>query len=277
MKTKTTFAWPADPTVTLTMHAEPKSGEKRPALLVLPGGGYEFCADVEGAPVAERFAALGWCSFVLNYSTMFGSWENRTGAPNPHSRFPEPLEEVGAAMAYLRENAGAFGLDAERIVLAGFSAGGHLAACYMNLWDRLQSEPLPRPAACILVYAAVDLPSEKMMTDAVFGQNVTPTAAELAPYMPLTTVGAQTPPCFLVHSVTDPMVPVSQSFAMASALDAAGVPYEMHLFGCGGHAYGTGGRQRPGAWPEMAHSFLTDVFAKPGAYDKETVRKSFIF
>lgn len=274
MKCVTDFVWDADRSVTLTACSE-ASGEKRPVMLVLPGGGYEFCADVEGAPVAERFDALGWCSFVLNYSTMFGSWEGRGGAVNPHSRFPEPLLEVGAAMRYIRENAERFGADGERIVLAGFSAGGHLAGCYMNLWNTLAAEPLDKPAACVLVYAAVDLPSEQMMMDAVFGADAEPAAEELARYMPCRTVSADTPPCFIVHSVPDPMVPVQQSVELSAALDAAGVVYEMHLFGCGGHAYGAGDRRRVGAWTELAHSFLTDLFAKPRAYDKDVVRKGF--
>ncbi len=275
MKTVTDFTWAADDSVTLTMHGEAREGEKRPVMLVLPGGAYEFCAEVEGAPVAERFDALGWCSFVLNYSTLYGSPERIGGEPNPHCQFPEPLMEVGAAMQYIRDNAGRFGADGKRIVLAGFSAGGHLAGCYMSMWHVIGEHDQPKPAACVLVYPAVKPTNDGSMMRVIYGDREIPAGQMPMLYSPVALPSKKTPPCFIVHSVTDPLVPVQQSMELAAALDAAGVPYELHLFGSGGHAYGVGERRHVGAWPELAHSFLTDIFAKPRAYDKAVVRKDF--
>ena len=62
------FSW-EDNAVTLTaFSADGGADERKPALLVLPGGGYQVCAPAEGAPIAERFAEMGYAAFVLNYS-----------------------------------------------------------------------------------------------------------------------------------------------------------------------------------------------------------------
>jgi len=273
MKKRTDFSWESDPTVYLAVYSEPSEGEKRPVVLMLPGGGYEVCADVEAAPAAERFAAMGYGAFLLHYSAKYRSLGRREQEPNPHTRFPEPLLEVGAAMQYIASHEEEWGLDAERIILAGFSAGGHLACCYMNLWQELK---LPKPVLCIPVYAAVDLPAQSLMMTGVFAGDE-PDEAELARYTPADTVGPQTPPCFIVHSVTDPIVPVRQSVGLAQALDAAGVPYELHLFGCGAHAYGAGEGQRVGVWPELADSFIRHILANPQSYDKAYVKENFSF
>ena len=58
-----------DKAVKLTaFYADNKKAVKKPAVLVLPGGAYQVCAPAEGAPVAERFAKMGYAAFLLNYS-----------------------------------------------------------------------------------------------------------------------------------------------------------------------------------------------------------------
>ena len=42
--------------------------EKRPAVLIFPGGGYEYCSDREGEPIALQYLALGYAAFVVTYS-----------------------------------------------------------------------------------------------------------------------------------------------------------------------------------------------------------------
>ena len=59
----TDFVWAADPTVSLSV-----CGEGSTAIIVLPGGGYNTCSPTESDPVAERFASLGYCAYVLRYS-----------------------------------------------------------------------------------------------------------------------------------------------------------------------------------------------------------------
>lgn len=89
--------------------------ERRPAILVIPGGGYAFVSGREGEPVALAFYAQGFNAFVLDYSV----------APAFH--YPAPLLEAGMAMLYIRERADALGCTEDKIAAIGFSAGGHLA------------------------------------------------------------------------------------------------------------------------------------------------------
>ena len=93
--------------------------QKRPAIVVIPGGGYVYCSRAEGEPVAMAFAARGFHAFVLRYSTGFDAAGFR------------PLEEISWAIGYIRENAESWGIDPDKIVSCGFSAGGHLYEYYM--------------------------------------------------------------------------------------------------------------------------------------------------
>ncbi|MEE1328552.1 MAG: alpha/beta hydrolase, partial [Oscillospiraceae bacterium] len=88
---------------------------KRPAVLVLPGGGYLYCSHREGEPVALRYAAAGFHAFVLRYSTR---WDAAGFSP---------LAEASWAIGYIRENAEEWNIDPDCLAVCGFSAGGHLA------------------------------------------------------------------------------------------------------------------------------------------------------
>ena len=112
---------------TLTCYLQPTTEKVsprrlRPAVLILPGGGYGHVSPREGEPVALRFLARGWCAFVLEYSV----------AP---LKFPTQLREAAMAMAWIRANAEAFGIDPHALAAMGFSAGGHLCGTLGTLYD----------------------------------------------------------------------------------------------------------------------------------------------
>lgn len=105
----------------LTAYIQDKSeaihaSEARPAVLIFPGGGYEFVSDPEGEPVALAYAAKGFQTFVLKYSV------------KDKGVFPAPQREAFEAIAVIRRNAAEFMVDPDKIAVVGFSAGGHLAA-----------------------------------------------------------------------------------------------------------------------------------------------------
>lgn len=110
-----------DPTLTVylpdLMVEMGRKGQRRPCLLICPGGAYGWCSQREAEPVAVHFLPEGFNVFVLNYSV----------AP---SRFPTQLREVAAAMELIYRNAEDWSCDVNRIAIMGFSAGGHLAAHY---------------------------------------------------------------------------------------------------------------------------------------------------
>ena len=109
----------------------------RPAMLVVPGGGYQYCSDREGEPVALAYMAQGFNAFVLRYTA---------DATTP---IDKALQDGAAAMDYLRANAAELEIDPQQIAAVGFSAGGHLVASLGTLLPKAQ-----RPNALVLGYAA---------------------------------------------------------------------------------------------------------------------------
>lgn len=199
--------------------------EPMPAVLILPGGGYRQCSVIEAEPVAISFLERGWQAFVLEYSV----------APKA---YPWQLLEAAAAMAFIRERAGDFAIDPGSAAVCGFSAGGHLAGCLMNLWsetfvtDALGGSPERfRPDAGALCYPVI---SAHLNQGSFESLGVSPDAnPELSLHM---SVSDKTPPCFIWHTADDPVVPAEGSMLMAEALRRAGRPFELHIFRHGPHA-----------------------------------------
>ena len=84
-------------------------------VLIFPGGAYAGHADYEGEDYAKKLNTIGMSAFVLKYRV----------APNV---FPAPLLDARRAMRFIRFHAEKFGVDKGKILVAGSSAGGHLAA-----------------------------------------------------------------------------------------------------------------------------------------------------
>lgn len=126
----------------------------RAAVLVCPGGGYRYTSDREAEPIALSFASMGYHAFVLRYSI------------DMEAVMPRPIKEIAKAMAYIKDHATEWYVDPDKVYVAGFSAGGHLAASLGVFWN--DSKMLPeyegcseriRPAGMILGYPVIDLKS----------------------------------------------------------------------------------------------------------------------
>lgn len=208
---------------------------KRPAILVIPGGGYGVVAEVEGEIVAQKFFDMGYQTFVLTYTT------------NLLHMMPlgkQPLKEAARAVRMLRKYAQQWNLS-NQVMVCGFSAGGHLAASLcVHYQDPELQEPeweafSCRPDAAILCYPVITSGeyTHAQSMDALLGRNA---SAEDWMYMSLEKqVTKETPPCFLWQTAEDEIVPVENSFLMAHALQTAGVLYAYHLFPKGPHGMST--------------------------------------
>lgn len=260
-----------NPDASLTAYL-PEGGAKA-AVLILPGGGYQLCAGVEGAPVAARFAALGYAALVLRYSTLDCGPE--------YTLFPAPLRETALAVAYIRTHRDELRLVSSRAAVCGASAGGHLAACYGSCWndpavfrDIADPETL-RPDACILLYAVTELTEAfTMMANAIYGQPGFFEEEELARWSVLNLLGEQSAPTVLFHSAPDPAVPMTQSMDLFAALQGLGIPSELHIFGSGEHAYGPGTGTEAEIWPELADRFLSALERAPERFDRAKMREA---
>ena len=202
---------------------------KRPAILILPGGGYRITSPREAEPVALRFAARGYAAFVLDYSC----------AP---LRFPVALREAALAMRYIREHAAQFEVDPHMVAAMGFSAGGHLCGTLGTLFDApevadLGAPELLRPDALGLCYpVAVSWGKTHDLTfDRLTGGDPALRSALSIDKL----VRADMPPVFLWHTRDDELVPCRNALILAEALEEKGVDLAFHLYRHGQHGLST--------------------------------------
>ena len=192
---------------------------ERPAIVVCPGGGYIYCSRAEGEPVAMSYAARGFHTFVLRYSTGYDA-----------AGFA-PLQEISWVIGYIREHAQEWHVDPEKIVTCGFSAGGHLAFSAGLLGEN-------KPNAMILGYPAASAPNypgaDFMLKFLTGKQDVTDEDAKQFDLVAQITKDA--PPVFIAATAEDYLtgmgaLPIAQKYC------ALGLQYELHIFQHGPHGY----------------------------------------
>lgn len=221
---------------TLTCYAydvTQETGEKkRPAVVICPGGGYDCCSEREAEFIALRFLGAGICAFVLRYSCV-------------KKRFPTAALEAAASIKYVKDNAKRYDIDPELVYIAGFSAGGHLAASVANFWDKeILYKPLGckpediRPAGQILGYPVItsgEFAHEGSILNLIGDEQ----DADLRALMSLENqVSSGTPKAFIWHCSDDGCVPVQNTLLYVDALIRNGITYECHIYEKGGHGLG---------------------------------------
>lgn len=233
---------------------------RRPAVIICPGGGYSFLSDREAEPIAIKMLSFGFQAFVLNYSIR----------PNV---FPQALQELASAVKMIRENADQWHIHPDKIIVAGFSAGGHLAASLGVFWNqKFLSDMLAddnekwKPNGLLLSYPVISA-SEFGHQDslkALLGQHY----EELKEQVSLENlVTKDTPKTFLWHTLEDGLVPMENSLFFAQALRKYDIPFELHLFPNGGHGLGlatletaAGGsygiQEEVAIWPELFSKWI---------------------
>ena len=235
----------AERNVNLTAYVQPVGGDfagltHRPAVLIIPGGGYHFCSDREADPVAFPYLKAGYQAFILRYSL------------NEQALWPNPLSDYEQAMALIRQNAEKWHVAADRIAVIGFSAGGHLAACAAAM-------SVNRPNAAILGYPVID---------GDCAQDYLPTAPDVP-----SAVDENTCPCFVFATRTDNLVPVRNAVHMVNALLAHDIAFESHIYSNGPHGLSTGENSINGQafcdrypdWVGDSIAWLSDVLGGVGA------------
>jgi acetyl esterase/lipase len=233
----------------------PAQSTTHASVLILPGGGYQHVAlGHEGIQYAEWLNAQGVAAFVLDYRV----------APY---HYPIEIQDGRAAMRYIRKHAVEMNLDPDRIGVWGSSAGGHLAATLATQCntgagptDPLSEVPC-QPNFAILSYPVITM---ELNGDAVthpgsrnnlLGPN--PDPALVRQLSAQNAVTGSTPPAFLFATTGDPVVPVGNSVSFYSAMVAAGIPVEMHLFDYADHGCGLcGAIPELAGWPLLLRAWL---------------------
>ncbi len=203
---------------------------KRPLILICPGGGYEYLSAREGESIALTFNSFGYHCAIIHYT------------PFP-ATYPTSLLEVAAAVKLFKDNADSYGIDADKIILWGASAGGHLVASFATGYFRDEvtsyfnvSSDYLKPAGLMLAYPVITSGeyAHRGSFDHLLGD--LKDDAKMLEYTSIENrVNEKMPPSFVWHTFTDKSVPVQNSFLLAEAMRKADVPLELHIFPTGGH------------------------------------------
>lgn len=201
---------------------------RRPAIVICPGGGYEKTSNREAEGVAIKMLSYGYQAFILRYSV----------AP---IRFPEALIELAKAVSLLREKSSEWSIDKNKIIIAGFSAGGHLAASLGVFWNTdIVKNKIPghpdtwKPNGLCLAYPVITSGEfqHKGSIDNLLGDTSSDYLELLSLEKQVTT---DTPKTFIWHTIEDETVPVENTLLFAQSLQKNKVPFELHIFPNGPH------------------------------------------
>jgi acetyl esterase/lipase len=223
---------------TLAFYPAPSGKNTGATIVVFPGGAYQIIAyDLEGTEVCDWLNGIGVNCALVKY---------RVPNAGPFPKYTQDLADAQRAVRVVRQHASQWQLDANRVGVLGFSAGGHLVAVLgahaadpiypaTDDADKLSA----RPDFTLLIYPGYLQSDDDPLT-------VSP---EVKP-------GALTPPSFLIQTEDD-TAKVENAWLYYEALKQAKVPAEMHLFANGGHGYGLRPTKLPVThWPDLAATWL---------------------
>lgn len=216
-----------------------KQGVKiKGAVLVCPGGAFQFRSKNEGAPVAEQLSENGYQSFVVNYRL------------SPFT-MQEGALDLARAVRYVRSHAKNLGIEEKDIAVMGFSAGGILCGeLLLNLDGNVSGKSIDsnyEPDELDKISANA---SAVGMIYSFYGRlSVASTDVEKFKTSDL-------PPSYFLYGTRDPFV--SQFEACVAALQKASVPVESHVLQGWPHGFGTG----DGQWILDFDKWLMPIFDK---------------
>jgi acetyl esterase/lipase len=217
--------------VYLPSGASPAAG--RPVMIAIHGGGWRrFDKSGFGERIASAFVPEGYVVVAPNYVL----------STPAHASWPVNFEDVQAAVSWVRSNAATLGVDPDRITAIGESAGANLAAL-LGTYSKDPSGTLSPFAVDSVIAISTPTALAPLYTQSrlaglavkqFLGGTPTQVPASYAAASPIDHIEPGDPPMLLVQGRQDPLIPMSQSKAMSTALAAAGVPHQLILVN-GGH------------------------------------------
>ena len=225
------------------------------AAIICPGGGYGgLVMGAEGHGIAQWLNSHGITGVVLQYRL-------------PKGRSFVPLEDAQRAIRLVRHRAKKWKVDANKVGIVGFSAGGHLASTAATHFPKAGGPPAQnpfdriscRPDFAVLVYPVVTMGkhTHRGSKRNLLGNN--PKANMVDLFSNEKQVTKDTPPIYLAHAVDDRPVPPENSRALYAALQKNKVPAEYLELPNGGH--GLNGYKGPSwdAWQAGSLEWLEKI------------------
>lgn len=248
-----------------------KKTKKRPAMVICPGGAYFKLAHRESEPIALHYNGEGFHSFILRYPI-----------DNHKSQYPYPVLSLFQALTLIRKHSDEWLVDVSRIYVMGFSAGGHVAGLYANLWNDpsliakagVVNEDLPKVKGVILAYPLVgttNRPSsewndERKLFQCLYGTE-TPSQDRVSAVTLSNLINAETLPQFIWCAADDPVLNSADTVSYVLRLQEEKRNVEFHMFKNGSHGlalgdYATADPEdanlfRPmSLWPQLAANWM---------------------
>lgn len=246
---------------TLTIYS-PSGKAQRTAVIVCSGGSYGGRANwVEGTPACLKLQQAGITAILLDYRV--------PSAERMDHKERVPLTDAQAAIKYVREHAKELKIDAERVGIMGFSAGGHLISTVATKFDStLLYNPNKinlRPDFTILVYPVIsfeDSLTHEGSRENLIGPNITP--AKIREYSSEKNVTDNTPPAFITLGMDDSIVKPENGLYYLAALQQHQVPVELFLYTKGPHGYGANNKYATVQWTDACIQWITtDQWKQP--------------
>jgi acetyl esterase/lipase len=232
---------------TMTVYP-PKGVSTGAAIIVFPGGGFRALAiTLEGTEICNWIASKGITCVLAKYRVPKSNhhWDEACHC-HVTPKVPRALQDAQRTIRLVRSMSVELRIDPDKIGVMGFSAGGYLVAQTSNIF-----------ATAYKPVDAIDKVSSRPDFAIAFFPGHLCRKGKLDQSIRVT---AETPPTFLLQAWDDPVDDICNSTLYARALDAAGVPSEVHLFAKGGHAFGLRRKQSPDTvWPELVENWLRDV------------------
>lgn len=243
---------------TITVYLPMAGNANGTAVVVCPGGGYGHLAmDHEGLQIAQWLNSFGVTGVVLNYRHRGKGYG-----------YPAPLDDAQRAMRLVRSKAALWGINAGKVGVLGFSAGGHLASTVTTLFDKGYGKAgdqidkfSSRPDFSVLCYPVIS--TTEWFTHNGSKNNLLGKDADEKLVKLMSTelqVTENTPPTFLLHADDDRGVWPENSIAFYTALRKAKIKTEMHIYEKGGHGFGLGKGKGPvETWPDVCSLWISAI------------------
>ncbi len=203
----------------------------RPALIAIHGGGWRGGSKTDYGRSLVPLVRRGYVVIAVDYRL------SRPGVPS----WPGNLEDIRAAVHWVRTRATALRIDSSRIAAIGSSAGAHLAL----LIGSFSADNPSGVRAVIDFYGPTDLHAPGRVgaptsepVNVFLGGSYEAMPGRYQDASPLTHVSRKSPPTLVVHGADDTLVPLEQSNLLIEALKYAGVPHRLIVVEGARHGFG---------------------------------------
>lgn len=214
----------------------PIKERKQMSVIIIPGGGYSKLTYDEGAfQIAKWMNTKGISAFVLNYRLPTST--------DLIQREIAPLQDIQAAIKYIRKNAEQWKISSNLLGVVGTSAGGHLATSVSNItkdytelkgdWESISTIP----DFAVLFCPVIDFGEypHKGSRESLLGENAS--TEKITEYSMQNRVTEKTPPTILFHNQDDTAVPPMNSILYYKAMTKNKVIGSLFIFPKGGHRF----------------------------------------